>query len=72
VEEDFLSESFHHLDAGLDDHERWGDRQAELNPNAHLGPGRGGTQREKESKRDCEVFHDGTSLKHPPDESMAW
>jgi type II secretory pathway component PulL len=71
VEEDFLPESFHHLDAWLDHHEGRGDRQAQLNPDAHLGPGRGSAHGQKECERDGEMSHGGTSLVHPLDESMA-
>ncbi len=49
VEEDLLPEPFHHLDPGLNHHEGRGDRQAELNPDAHLGPGWGSTRSEKNS-----------------------
>ena len=52
VEEHFLVEAFHHLDPRLDDHETRGDRQAEFDPDAHLGPGRHGTHRQKGRERD--------------------
>jgi hypothetical protein len=52
VEEDLLPEALHHLDAGLDEHKGRGDGQAELNPDADLGSGRGSSHGEQECKRD--------------------